>query len=95
MQINSLQDFIKEMPTNLNSIIEKVRYLYLELGKRSFYDPEYKYFMFGEEEEDLKYSSKIYQNPNQVICKTLSKQFVDLLKLAIFLLNLLMMDHIF
>lgn len=81
-EINSLNDFIKFMPSNLNSIILKARYLYLELGKRSFYDPQYKYFMFGEEEEDLTYKSKIYQNPNIIICTTLAKQYSELLTKA-------------
>lgn len=82
MQINSLDDFIKSMPSDLNSIIEKVRYLYLELGKSSFYDPEYKYFMFGEEEEYTIYTNKPYRNPNIIVCTTLAKQFVGLLTKA-------------
>ncbi len=49
MEIRKLEDFIKNMPENITGIVQKARYLYLELGKRSFYDPEYKYFMFGEE----------------------------------------------
>ena len=45
MQINSLNDFIKSMSESLHTVISKARYLYLELGKRSFDDPDYKYFM--------------------------------------------------
>ena len=82
MTISSLDDFIKLMPDNLNSVVEKARYFYLELGKRSFYDPDYKYFMFGEEEENSCYSYKPYSNPNVIICTTLSKQFVELLTKA-------------
>lgn len=82
MQINSLDDFIKSMPESLDTVILKARYLYLELGKRSFYDPEYKYFMFGEEEEYCDYSEKTYSNPNMIICTTLAKQFVELLMKA-------------
>lgn len=82
MQINSLNDFLKTMPKNLTDSIQKARYLYLELGKRSFYDPDYKYFMFGEEEEYCNYSAKLYDNPNIIICTTLSKQYVELLMKA-------------
>lgn len=81
-QINSLPDFIKAMPTDLDSIIAKVRHLYLELGKRSFYDTEYKYCMFGEEDGNYTYTSKPYYNPNIIICTTLAKQFSKLLTLA-------------
>lgn len=82
MPINTLDDFIKVMPKDLNSIIEKARHLYLELGKRSFYDTEYKYFMFGEEDSYIGYSSKSYSEPNIIICTTLAKQFVELLSKA-------------
>ena len=82
MEINSLDDFIKSIPEDLETVIEKARYLYLELGKRSFYDPEYKYFMFGEEAEYTCYSDKTYSNPNIIICTTLAKQFVELLTKA-------------
>ena len=67
MQIKRLEDFIKNMPEDVRGIIPKARYLYLELGKRSFYDPEYKYFMFGEAEENLAYIHKLYSNPNIII----------------------------
>lgn len=79
MEINTLDDFIKSMPKDLNSTIEKVRYLYIELGKRSFYDTEYKYFMFDEEESYGNYTNRTYCNPNIIICTTLSKQFLNLL----------------
>lgn len=82
MQINVLDDFIKTMPEDLESVIEKARYLYLELGKRSFYDIDYKYFMFGEEETYSDYSYKSYRNPNIIICTTLAKQYVELLTKA-------------
>lgn len=78
MQMNSLSDFIKAIPKELTTVIPKARYLYLELGKRSFYDPNYKYFMFGEE-DILEYTYKMYRNPNVIICTTLAKQFVELL----------------
>lgn len=82
IQINSLDDFIKSMPESLNTDISKARYLYLELGKRSFYDPDYKYFMFGEEEEYCNYRAKSYSNPNIIICTTLAKQYLELLAKA-------------
>lgn len=82
MQINSLNDFIKSMSESLHTVISKARYLYLELGKRSFYDPDYKYFMFGEEEEYCEYNIKSYSNPNIVICTTLAKQYLELLTRA-------------
>lgn len=82
MQMNSLNDFLKSMPENLNSVVSKARYLYLELGKRSFYDPDYKYFMFGEEEEYCDYHAKLYSNPNIIICTTLAKQYLELLTKA-------------
>ena len=58
MEIRKLEDFIKNMPENITGIVQKARYLYLELGKRSFYDPEYKYFMFGEENYNHIYVNK-------------------------------------
>ena len=79
MKINTLDDFIKIIPKELETIIERARFLYLELGKRSFYDTEYKYFMFGEEEEYTCYSNKSYSNPNIIICTTLAKQYTELL----------------
>lgn len=82
MQINSLEDFIMAIPKDLSSIVERARYLYLQLGERSFYDPEYKYFMFGEEESYIDYLNKSYSNPNIIICTTLAKQFVELLSKA-------------
>ena len=82
MQIKRLEDFIKNMPEDVKGVIPKARYLYLELGKRSFYDPEYKYFMFGETEENLAYIHKPYSNPNIIICTTLAKQYKQLLDLV-------------
>ena len=43
MQIRNLEDFITQMPKDLESTMEKARWLYIELGKRSFYDVSYKY----------------------------------------------------
>lgn len=82
MEIKRLEDFIKNMPEDIMGNIPKARYLYLELGKRSFYDPEYKYFMFGEAEDDIRYVSKQYSNPNIVICTTLAAQYCTLLDMA-------------
>lgn len=82
MEIKRIEDFIKYMPETVTGTVPKARHLYLELGKRSFYDPEYKYFMFGEAEDDIRYISKQYSNPNIVICTTLAKQYKHLLDLA-------------
>ncbi len=82
MEINKLDDFITQMPKELPNIIMKVRHLYLELGKRSFYDREYEHLMFGEEEDMSIYSNKPYSNPNIIICTTLNKQFLELLNKA-------------
>lgn len=82
MEIRKLEDFIKNMPENITGIVQKARYLYLELGKRSFYDPEYKYFMFGEESQNLTYINKPYSNPNIIICTTLARQYKHLLDIA-------------
>ncbi len=82
MQVNSLDDFIKLIPENLETALEKARFLYIELGKRSFYDADYKYYMFEEDEQYSCYSYKTYSNPNIIICTTLSKQYVELLKKA-------------
>ena len=70
------------MPENITGIVQKARYLYLELGKRSFYDPEYKYFMFGEENYNHIYVNKPYSNPNIIMCTTLAKQYLRLLQMA-------------
>ena len=80
--INTLEDFIDIMPKNLNRIIKKARFLYLELGKRSYYDTEYDSFMFGEEKGDTRYTDKSYSNPNIIICTTLVKQYAELLEMA-------------
>ena len=80
MEINCLDDFITQMPKNLPDFVTKARYLYLELGKRSYYDREYEYMMFGEENDLSIYSHKPYTNPNIIICTTLNKQFLELLE---------------
>ena len=51
MQIRNLEDFITQMPKDLESTMEKARWLYIELGKRSFYDVSYKYLNEDEEQE--------------------------------------------
>lgn len=66
------------MPNGLDSN-QKARYLYLELGVRSFYDRKFDHMMFGEEETMSIYSYKPYSNPNIIICTTLSKQYKELL----------------
>ena len=79
MSIKKLEDFIAQMPKEIESKLEKARYLYIELGKRSFYDKSYEYMMFGEESDYLIYSDKPYSEPNVVICTTLVKQYAELL----------------
>ncbi len=78
MKIETLGDFITQMPITLNSTLEKARYMYLELGKRSFYDRKFEHMMF-EEELEYYYKSKSYSNPNMIICTTLIKQYKELL----------------
>ena len=51
MQIRNLEDFITQMPKDLESTMEKARWLYIELGKRSFYDVSYKYLNEDEEKK--------------------------------------------
>lgn len=82
MEIKKLDDFITQMPKDLPNNIAKARFLYLALGKRSFYDREYEYLMFGEEEDMSIYSHKTYSNPNIIICTTLNKQYLELLRKA-------------
>ena len=82
MEINKLDDFITQMPKDLQNNVAKARYLYLALGQRSFYDREYEYLMFGEEETMSIYSHKEYTNPNIIICTTLNKQYLELMKKA-------------
>lgn len=79
MSIKRLEDFIAQMPKEIESRLERARYLYIELGKRSFYDKNYEYMMFGEESDYLIYSYKTYSEPNIVICTTLVKQYSELL----------------
>lgn len=79
MEINKLSDFLTQMPKNLNGINAKVRYFYIELGRRSFYDRQYEYMMFEEESTFSIYTNKIFTNPNIIICTTLTKQFKELL----------------
>ena len=68
------------MPNTLNSVLQKARYMYLELGKRSFYDRNFLYMMFGEEEQNDIYKHQMYKTPNMVICSTLIAQYQSLLK---------------
>ena len=82
MEIRKLDDFIKQMPKDLPSSTYKARWLYWQLGARSFYDRKYKNLMFGEEEQYSIYSDKPYSEPNIVICKTLMKQYKQLLDMA-------------
>ena len=79
MKINTLEDFIKNMPKNLNTNIEKARYLYLELGKRSFFDSEARYMFWTLEGVNLDHVE--YRNPNIVICSALNRQYANLLKM--------------
>lgn len=79
MKINKLSDFLTQMPKGLEGINTKARYLYLELGKRSFYDREYEHMMFGEEDIFSIYTNKMFTNPNMIICTTLEKQYKELL----------------
>jgi len=80
-KFNNLNDFVKSIPTDITTIIPKARYLYLELGKRSYYDTKYKYCI-SEEERDATYINKIYTNPNIIVCNTAINQFSDLLHIA-------------
>lgn len=80
MAINYLEDFITQMPKELKTTTEKMRHLYLELGKRSFYDTSYDYIMFDEENSIFRY--KLYQNPNIIICTTIIKQLAELAAMA-------------
>ncbi len=80
MEINTLDDFIKYMPENLNTVIEKARYLYLELGKRSFFDPNAKYMFWALDGVNLDHVE--YHNPNIVICSALNRQYAKLLKMV-------------
>ena len=62
MQIERLEDFIANMPKSLSTNTEKARWLYIELGKRSFYDVSYG-FLNEDEEQELMYDHKNYKNP--------------------------------
>ena len=82
MNIKRLEDFITQMPREINTRLKKARYLYIELGKRSFYDRSYEYMLFGEENDYAIYSNKLYSEPNIIICTTLIKQYSELLTSA-------------
>ena len=82
MKISKLEDFIAQMPKELPSITHKARTLYIELGKRSFYDRDFESLMFGEEEQYSIYSDKIYASPNIIVCTTLIKQYKSLLDMV-------------
>lgn len=82
MEISKLEDFIIQMPKGLPSITYKARVLYIELGKRSFYDRAFESLMFGEEEQYSVYSDKPYTSPNVIICTTLIKQYKSLLDMV-------------
>ena len=79
LDINTLKDFITQMPKDLPNIITKARFLYLELGKRSFYDRRILTMMFGEEEDWEYYRDSELTNPNMVTCGTLMRQYKILL----------------
>lgn len=80
MQIERLEDFIANMPKSLSTNTEKARWLYIELGKRSFYDVSYG-FLNEDEEQELMYDHKNYKNPNIITCTSLTDQYEKLLKI--------------
>ena len=50
MQIERLEDFIANMPKSVSTNTEKARWLYIELGKKSFYDVSYEFLNEDEEQ---------------------------------------------
>ena len=80
MQIERLEDFIANMPKSLSTNTEKARWLYIELGKKSFYDVSYE-FLNEDEEQELMYDHKDYKNPNIITCASLTDQYEKLLKI--------------
>lgn len=77
MQINSITDILKYVPSHYNKM-EKARFLYIELGKYSHFDPLFKYYsMYGVYE----YFNSVtnYQLPNITICVHLTNQYRHLL----------------
>ena len=82
MQIERLEDFIANMPKSLSTNTEKARWLYIELGKRSFYDVSYG-FLNEDEEQELMYDHKNYKNPNIITCTSLTDQYEKLLKICL------------
>lgn len=81
MKIEKLEDFVKLIPNEMESILKKVRLLYWELGKRSFYDKNFESLLFDQNDFAI-YVYKEYSNPNFIICTTLEKQFKQLLDIA-------------
>lgn len=82
LEIHKLDDFISQMPKNLPGIMHKARWLYWQLGERSFYDRKYNNLMFDEQEQYSIYSYKPYSVPNIIICQTLIKQYKQLLDMS-------------
>lgn len=77
MDINSITDILKYVPSHYNKM-EKARFLYIELGKYSHFDPLFKYYsMYGVYE----YFNSVtnYQLPNITICVHLTNQYRFLL----------------
>lgn len=81
MKIEKIEDFVKLIPDEMESILKKVRLLYWELGKRSFYDINFENLLLDQNDFEI-YEYKEYSNPNFIICTTLEKQFKKLLDIV-------------
>ena len=72
MQIERLEDFIANMPKSVSTNTEKARWLYIELGKKSFYDVSYEfYFLWNFLQKNLRkmftFVKKLYTISNKSI----------------------------
>lgn len=78
--IKNLSDLLKMMPAGLSKT-EQARFLYIELGKRSYFNTLFKYMSDYEQYEYFNGSSS-FKSPNIVICNHLSNQYNYLLQHA-------------
>lgn len=82
----SIDNIVKEMPKDLTEI-EKVRYLYIEIGKISSFNVEYACslddgfcrYLYNEKMSIMELERQNYQNKVQVLCKQESELLAEIL----------------
>lgn len=77
--LKKYKDILKDMPENLNDL-EKIRWIYIQLGKKYSYNDKYITTQSQEEKEKIlkQHPEEIFSD--RVVCTSLSKMYENLLK---------------